>query len=259
MRLSRLYPMLRAAQSYVPFTRRAKFELYLHSTRYFGFKIDEEFRLLSHLDKVNLAIDIGGNWGQSIEALRWTCSPQRIVSIEPNPYLSGILRLRYKAHPEISIVESAISSASGEHQLYIPRYRDFIYDGLASLDKTSALEWLNADSVTRFDPTKLQIEEHKVKIITLDSLNLKPDVVKIDVQGHELQVLQGGVETFKRSQPITIVETPSAPVIALLADFGLCPFKYSASRLRRGDASGLNAVFLGDRDQERFKALIEDF
>jgi FkbM family methyltransferase len=256
MRLNRLYPMLRAAQSYVPFTRRAKFELYLHSTRYFGWKIDEDFRLLSHLDGVSLAVDIGGNWGQSIEALRWTCSPQRIVSIEPNPYLSRILKSRYKAHPEIAIVENAISDAPGEHELYIPRYRDFIYDGLASLDKMSALQWLNEDSVAGFDRTKLHIEEHKVKIITLDSLNLRPNVVKIDVQGYELQVLKGGVETFTRCQPITIVETPSAPVISLLADYGLSPFKYDANRLRRGDTSGLNAVFLGSRDQERFEAFI---
>jgi len=253
----RLYPILRAAQSYVPFTRRAKFELYINLTRSFGFKIDEDFRLLSHLDAVSLAIDIGGNWGQSIEALRWTCRPQRIVSVEPNPYLSGILRSRYKARPEITILENAIADAPGEHQLYIPRYRGFIYDGLASLDKTSALEWLNEDSVAGFDRTKLSLEQHNVKIITLDSLNLRPDIVKIDVQGYELQVLKGGMETFTRWQPITIIETPNSSVVSLLADYGLLPFRYRANRLIRGDTSGLNAVFLGSRDQERFRALIE--
>jgi FkbM family methyltransferase len=257
MHLGRLYPILRAVQSYVPFARRAKFELYVRSTRYFGFKIDDDFRLLSHLDSVGLAIDIGGNWGQSIEALRWTCRPQRIVCVEPNPYLSGILRSRYKAQPEITILENAISDAPGEHQLFVPRYRGFVYDGLASLDKATAWEWLNEDSVAGFDRTKLTIEQHKVNIITLDSLNLRPDIVKIDVQGYELQVLKGGVETFTRWQPITIVEKPPSPIISLLADYGLLPFRYHAGRLTKGDTNGLNTVFLGSRDQERFAALIE--
>src|ERR1700760_4725384 len=108
MNLVGLYPFLRAAQSYVPFTRRLKFEFYIYSTRYFGFKVEEDFRLLSHLDAVGLAVDIGGNWGQSIEALRRTCKPHRIVSIEPNPYLSKILRARYKAQADITILENAI-------------------------------------------------------------------------------------------------------------------------------------------------------
>src|SRR5262245_27246839 len=120
MRLGRLYPILRAAQSYVPFVRRAKFELYILLTRYAGFKIEYDFHLLSHLDAVGLAIDIGGNWGQSIEALRWTCRPQHIVSVEPNPYLSEILRSRYKAQPAITIMENAMSDEPGEHQLFVP-------------------------------------------------------------------------------------------------------------------------------------------
>ena len=231
----------------------------LRLTRHFGFKIEDDFRLLKHLDTVDLAIDIGGNWGQSIEALRWTCRPQRIVSITQIPLLSGILRSRYKAQPEITILQNAISDAPGEHQLFVPRYRGFIYDGLASLDKTSALEWLNEDTVAGFNHVKLRIEQHNVKMITLDSLNLHPDVVKVDVQGYELQVLKGAADTFTRCQPITIVETPSNPVVSLLANYGLLPFRYraEADRLSKGDTSGLNTVFLGARDRQRFGALIE--
>ncbi|MFN0218248.1 MAG: FkbM family methyltransferase [Hyphomicrobium sp.] len=55
-------------------------------------------------------------------------------------------------------------------------------------------------------------EDHKVAVIALDSLNLRPDVIKINVQGFELQVVKGGAETFTRWQPITIIEAPSDPV-----------------------------------------------
>ena len=257
MRPTKLYPVLRAVQSYFPFARRAKFELKILLIRYIGFKIDSDFHLLSHLDAEGLAIDIGGNWGQSIEALRWTSSPQRIVCIEPNPHLSRILSKRYRTKPEITILETGVSDTFGELDLFVPRYRGFVYDGLASLDRASAADWLNEESVAGFDHTELSIEQHKVKIITLDSLNLSPDVVKIDVQGFELQVVKGGAETFTRSQPITIVETPNSAVVALLADYGLLPFRYHAGRLRKGDTSGLNTVFLGHTHQERFKSLVD--
>jgi FkbM family methyltransferase len=252
----RLYPILRAAQSYAPFARSAKFELYILLTRYFGLKIEDEFHLLSKLDGVTLAIDIGGNWGQSVEALRRTCSPKKIVCIEPNPHLAKRLTARYRALKEITILENAISDVPGEHLLYVPRYRGFVYDGLASLDQASAEEWLNEDRVAGFDRSKLSIEQHKVQIATLDSLGLSPDVVKIDVQGLELQVVKGGRETFTQSQPIAIIETPGEPVIAQLAEYGLEPFKYEGGRLIKGGNGVLNTVFLGSRDQNRFASLI---
>jgi hypothetical protein len=44
-------------------------------------------------------------------------------------------------------------------------------------------------------------------LITLDSLNLENvDLIKIDVQGTEIDVVKGGVETIKRNKPIMIVE-----------------------------------------------------
>lgn len=253
---ARLYPTLRAVQSYFPFVRHAKFELYNRLTRYFGLKIEDEFHLLAHLREVNLAIDIGGNWGQSIEALRRTCSPRNIVSIEPNPYLAKRLKAQYRSHRDVTVLETALSDAPGEFPLFVPRYRGFVYDGLASLDRTSAEEWLNEESVAGFDRTKLDIEQHKVRITTLDSLGLSPDVVKIDVQGLELQVVKGGRETFMRSQPITIVETPSGAVVALLAECGLKPYRFDRRSLVEGDTGATNTVFMGPRDQERFASLI---
>ena len=41
---------------------------------------------------------------------------------------------------------------------------------------------------------------------TLDSLRLEPDVIKIDVEGHEPQVLLGAVETIRQSRPIILCD-----------------------------------------------------
>jgi hypothetical protein len=53
-----------------------------------------------------------------------------------------------------------------------------------------------------------EIHETKtVTLTTLDRFGLR-DVafVKIDVEGHEVEVLKGGMETFSRDRPVVLVE-----------------------------------------------------
>jgi FkbM family methyltransferase len=47
------------------------------------------------------------------------------------------------------------------------------------------------------------VEGGTIESITLDSLNLENiDYIKIDVEGHEFDVLQGAVNTIRRNKPI---------------------------------------------------------
>src|SRR3546814_2469694 len=40
----------------------------------------------------------------------------------------------------------------------------------------------------------------------LDWFGLAPDLIKYDVQGHEVRALKGSIETLKRHKPVVIVE-----------------------------------------------------
>jgi FkbM family methyltransferase len=55
-----------------------------------------------------------------------------------------------------------------------------------------------------------EIETVKVETVTLDNLykelNLKPDLIKIDVEGHELSVLNGGKEMIRKCKPTILCE-----------------------------------------------------
>ena len=49
----------------------------------------------------------------------------------------------------------------------------------------------------------------KVEVAQLDTIALKvgyPSLIKIDVEGHEHAVFQGGTEVFERSRPIVLFE-----------------------------------------------------
>ena len=52
-------------------------------------------------------------------------------------------------------------------------------------------------------------EKIKTTFRTLDSYKLKADLLKIDVEGFELEVLEGAVETLEKYHPKIIIETHS--------------------------------------------------
>lgn len=45
-----------------------------------------------------------------------------------------------------------------------------------------------------------------VEVDTLDSFNLKPDLIKIDVEGMEPSVIQGGLKTIEKYKPLLVIE-----------------------------------------------------
>lgn len=62
--------------------------------------------------------------------------------------------------------------------------------------------------------------ELKIPAITVDSLGLSPSFIKIDVEGHEREVLEGAKETLLRSRPALLVEVIHSEVIPFLSELG---------------------------------------
>ena len=247
----KLKAILRTAQSAVPFIRPVKFEAYNLGTRLVGLPLEPEFRLLSKLERAVLALDIGGNWGQSIHALKRTAKPEGIIAFEPNPVLAARLKRRFAADRAVEIRCYALSNSEGEFNLYLPWYGNYPYDGLASLDYNEARGWFTQDTFAWFDPKKLRIETVVVKTRTLDSLDLAPDMVKVDVQGAEEMVVEGGVATFERCRPITIMESPTANIVNILSKFKLYAYFYHDGKLKDWKDRATNVVFMTDTQRRR--------
>lgn len=244
---------MRSAQTFFPAIRTAKFSAYNWATRNLGWRVEPEFKLLDALAPCELAIDIGANWGQSIYALQRHARPRKTISFEPNPQLAAHLDEIFTDDPRVQIEACALGETTGKFELYLPSYRGYEYDGLASLDYDSAAQWLNSDSMARFDPSKLKVSKHQIEVRTLDSYGLDPDIIKIDVQGHEEAVIKGALETIARSQPVLIIEDPTDGLIERLAATGLDHFGLVEGKLVPGDLSQSNSIFLSEAN----RALIE--
>jgi FkbM family methyltransferase len=101
--------------------------------------------------------------------------------------------LRRTSARNVSIHEIALSDHDGDAELFIPQGDDGLVHGLASLEARTA-------------PSTRPVSAH-VPIARLDAV-IDQDVafVKIDVEGHELNVLNGAIELLERCQPVFLVE-----------------------------------------------------
>ena len=116
------------------------------------------------------------------------------------------MRQRSKSDHNLTVHSFGLGAESGFFDLYIPYYRGFIFDGLASFDWASAQDWLNEERIYRFDRKHLTVEHVRCEVKRLEDMTTCPTLVKIDVQGFESNVLIGGLRTIRQHRPTFLIE-----------------------------------------------------
>jgi FkbM family methyltransferase len=210
------------------------------------------FKLLAmfprRLDGV--VVDIGGNIGQSVQAIRMFLPTVRVVSFEPNPNLARFIKSRFRRDLKVEVRNVGLGTAPGTFRLYVPSYRGFVYDALASFDRDHAESWLNANTLYFFNRAKLSLLESECRVERLDDQALT-DVVfmKIDVEGFESEVVLGGLQTIKRCEPILMIEDfhERDAIKRSLYEMGYMPFKFDGRKLERGESDTSTFLFTPKR------------
>jgi FkbM family methyltransferase len=208
-------------------------------------------------DRPGLFLDVGASSGTSAMTFRVFNRASPILSIEPNGILERELRFLKRIIPRFEYRIAAAGDRAGTMTLFVPVYRGVPLTAYSTADRDDLLDergglrsWLG----DRVLSPQLRIDEVHAPVVRLDDLALDPAVIKIDVEGHELAVLRGLVETLRRRRPILLIErSGDFPAIAeLLAAEGYSPHTY-----RRGaaafvpyadDAAGPNVFFLPAAD-----------
>lgn len=137
-------------------------------------------------------VDVGANFGY------FTClgahllarqAGSSVIAIEPNPKLARLLRrnveINWSSAP-VTIIEAAAGGQSGNATLFIPK------------DHGANAGLTDSEGADRVDVRLVRVDD----VVPSDQ---KVDVLKIDVEGHELGVLQGAAETIRRNPSIKIV------------------------------------------------------
>lgn len=173
-------------------------------------------RLRDFVPADKAAIDVGGWWGP------WTYWLSRhataVHTFEPVPHVAQFLQS--VSADNVTVHEVALSDAAGEAVLHVP-------SGGPGSEGRSTLG----------TPGFADATDVPVQLRTLDSVDVPHDIgfIKIDVEGHEAQVLKGALDTIDTHRPVLLVEAEAHDdrpanvdeVVSLVEGLG-----YSASFLR---------------------------
>jgi FkbM family methyltransferase len=133
-------------------------------------------------------LDIGGNIGN--HAVWLADCFERVLSFEPNPDAFKYLSFNQKPHGNISAFPIGLSTESGTAMLQSDDENNLGKAGIADHAGNHAIE-IPLEAGDNF------LREHGIADV---------DFIKIDVEGHEWEVLNGLKETIRTHLPIIVLE-----------------------------------------------------
>jgi FkbM family methyltransferase len=155
-----------------------------------GFIEPELRHLEAFCPRRDVAVDVGVHIG--LFSYRLARMFRKVYAFEINDELLADLRAYNPGN--IEIVGTGLSSSEGEATFYIPVEKNFPLTGWGSLAPNN---YPQADAHL----TKV------VRVRSLDSYSLQDvSFIKIDVEGHEVDVLRGALNTISTNQPVVLVE-----------------------------------------------------
>jgi len=169
----------------------------------------EVLKFIKPRDSLYVALDIGANDGTSIRMIRKFQKSARIVAFDP------ITRPRFNLR-NVDFKEFALSNSKERFSLFTPIVHGKTLTQYSSFHSEKLRQQIEHD--LGLEATDYGIVEKTVEAYTLDSLNLKPFFVKIDVEGAEKAVLEGSFVTIDRHLPIILVEIQNVETYLVISD-----------------------------------------
>ena len=160
--------------------------------------------------------DVGANVGLYVWEVAKVCPTRKILAFEPDPANFELLEMTQKEADilNLGLCPDALSNQTDEVS--------FSQDPLTSAtgcirgeEKPWVEQYLNGST-----------NQITVNTRTMDSAvddNKIPSLIKIDVEGHEVEVLEGAIHTLSDAKPLLIIESfppKQAKVISLLQTYG---------------------------------------
>jgi FkbM family methyltransferase len=200
---------------------------------------------------VRTVIDVGVHAGSLSADYLEAFPAARVIGVEADSRSTGPLRTRFADEPRFELVEAAASDVDGERVTFYATPASTTSSLLAPID----------------DETRAKSVAVEVHTVTIDRLCADRDIetvdlLKVDVEGAELEVLRGA-ERLLRSSAIRAIyaearfvrETEDGVLLHELASF-LAPFGYRLHNIydqvesaARGTIYA-NALFLGPDEEQ---------
>ena len=152
--------------------------------------------------KFRCAVDVGANHG----FYTWKMAQRfgQVFAFEANKSEDFDI-LHYKK-PNVHLFQYGLSNSAETRTLHVPVRQGVAIAGWASVENR---DLPFADSFVEISVELQRLDDQPfVQHQTLD-------LIKIDVEGHELEVLQGGLQTIRRDKPVLLIEDNGEQRVAI--------------------------------------------
>jgi FkbM family methyltransferase len=165
-----------------------------------------------------VVVDVGAAWGLYACRLARSVGRQgKVHAFEPNPTYQRPLQRLARRFPQLQVHSVALSSQAGDATLHVPHIADRMVDEMATLVPPRRRDW---EVGTRARVTVRRLDD------VVEAEKGPVAFVKCDVEGHELEVMDGGKEVLS-SRPTILMEIeqrhhdePISQVFARLEQLG---------------------------------------
>tara|TARA_B100001027_G_scaffold192492_1_gene147333 strand:+ start:738 stop:1508 length:771 start_codon:yes stop_codon:yes gene_type:complete len=187
------------------------FSRYIYNLLFVKFFFEPEceiFNFLKNKKKLTI-VDIGSSDGSFSKNLSKKFYNSIFFCFEPLEFFHKKFKL-YNQN-KIKTYKFACSSKKGKIRVYTPckkifgfkLYLKFFSSINKSFIKKNIKQYFNKDNLY------FNYVATTVKLRKLDDFKLKPNIIKIDVEGYEDDVFKGAIHTILKYSPLILVENPS--------------------------------------------------
>ena len=163
---------------------------------------------LRHCTRRDLVLDIGANIG--LFAARFATVFRSVVCFEPVTAVHDCLKLNVQHAANITIHKTGLGDHVGTAVISVPA-------ASANCGQYSMVDFAQ----------DTEAKSETVPVQRLDDFDLRPDLIKMDVQGYEPWILRGALQTLATCSPVLMLEvegkTVRGQIQVVLAPLGYRP------------------------------------
>lgn len=190
---------------------------------------DSDYKGLKLLDsKEGVFLDVGANDGISALSFRKVNNKTPIISLEPFSFHEKALRKLESQLDNFHYKLVGASNKERKQKIFVPVYSGIFLHTFASMSQALVKENIQK-SFGKKILNKVDIKEFSAQFAPIDSLNLVPSIIKIDVEGFSYEVIKGAERTIDLYRPSLMIEVEESTIEKLLSFFSqktYSPFVY---------------------------------
>ena len=142
--------------------------------------------ILRNEAKGHLGLDLGANIGYATLSL---CkNMKKVIAIEPDKRCRKLLKRSLRDNnfdTKTEVCNFAVSDEDGEKDIWLAK-KNFNLNSLCDISVVKS--------------KKDKFIKSTIKTVKIDSLNIDPNFIKMDIEGYEVEALRGARETLSRSK-----------------------------------------------------------